>query len=96
VTGSRVSLDSVIHAHNEGRTAAQIVASFPSLSLEQVHGALAFYLRNQTMLDAYLCEQQQRWEELRQESEARNRDVLNKLRARRDQLNGRCAGEVAS
>lgn len=96
VTGSRVSLDSVIHAHNEGRTAAQIVASFPSLSLEQVHGAIAFYLRNQPILDAYLREQQNLWEQTRQESEARNRDVLRKLRTHREQRNSSGVVESSS
>ena len=52
VAGSRVSLDSIIYAHREARTPEQIVESFPTLSLEQVHGAIAFYLRHRDLLDA--------------------------------------------
>jgi uncharacterized protein (DUF433 family) len=84
VTGSRVSLDSIIHAHGEGRTPQQIVEWFPTLSLEQVHGAIAFYLHHRELLDAYMEQQRQRWEELRQESEVQNRELLERLRAHRD------------
>jgi hypothetical protein len=35
-----------------------MVESYPALTLEQVHGALAFYLANQNEVDAYLAEGQ--------------------------------------
>ncbi len=95
VTGSRVSLDSIIHAHREGRTPQEIVEWFPTLSLEQVHGAIAFYLHHRELLDAYMEQQQRRWEELRQQSEVENRELLARLRAHRD-LTGRPSGDGAS
>jgi uncharacterized protein (DUF433 family) len=42
IAGTRVSLDSIVHAYWEGRLPEAIVADFPSLSLEQVHGAIAY------------------------------------------------------
>jgi uncharacterized protein (DUF433 family) len=46
VAGSRVSLDSVVYAFLRGELPEGIVESFPALGLEQVFGAMAFYLAN--------------------------------------------------
>jgi uncharacterized protein (DUF433 family) len=85
VTGSRVSLDSVVHMFHEGADPEAIVRNFPSLSLEQVYGAIAFYLHNREAVDQYLREQQVRWDELRTESEERNRDLRERIRRRAEQ-----------
>src|SRR5437870_4674179 len=45
IGGSRVSLDSVVYAYRRGASPESIQRSFPSLTLEEVHGALAFYFR---------------------------------------------------
>ena len=55
VRGARVSLDSIVYAFMEGQTAESIAQSFPVLSLEQVYGAIAFYLANRPDVDAYLA-----------------------------------------
>jgi uncharacterized protein (DUF433 family) len=80
ISGTRVSLDSVIHAYLAGHTPQAIVNDFPTLMLEQVHGAIAFYLRNRQELDEYLKEQQARWEQLQKHSEAQNKSLLDRLR----------------
>ncbi|MDX6530266.1 MAG: hypothetical protein QOH41_2556 [Blastocatellia bacterium] len=54
IGGTRVSLDSVVYADHRGASPESIQRSFPSLTLEQVHGALAFYLSHQTEVDSYL------------------------------------------
>lgn len=41
---TRVSLDSLVYLFREGLSAEAMVESYPALTLEQVHGALAFYL----------------------------------------------------
>jgi uncharacterized protein (DUF433 family) len=81
VVGTRVSLDSVVREYWEGRSPEEIVEDFPALSLEQVHGALAFYLRHQDEIDKYLTAQDARWEHLRQESEAKHGSLLQRIRA---------------
>ena len=52
--GTRVSLDSIVHAFWRGQTAESIAQSFPVLRLEEVYGALTFYLANKPEVDAYL------------------------------------------
>lgn len=81
VTGSRVSLDSVVYAYHNGQSPEQIVLDFPSLSLEQVYGAIAFYLRNRADIDRYLAEQDVGWEQMRVASAARDEPLLKRLRA---------------
>ena len=58
ITGSRVTLDSVILAFLDGYSPETIAAEcFPVLSLEQVYGAITYYLANRRQIDAYLQQQ---------------------------------------
>lgn len=52
VGNTRVSLDSLVYLFREGMSAESMVESYPALTLEQVNGALAFYLGNQSEIDA--------------------------------------------
>jgi uncharacterized protein (DUF433 family) len=54
VAGTRVSLDSIVHAYWNGETPETIARSFPGLELEQVYGSITFYLANRESIDAYL------------------------------------------
>jgi uncharacterized protein (DUF433 family) len=54
VEGTRVALDSIVRRFWEGHAPESIVQSFPVLTLEQVYGAIAYYLRHQEGLDTYL------------------------------------------
>jgi uncharacterized protein (DUF433 family) len=54
LAGTRVSLDSIVHAFWHGQAAESIAQSFPVLTLEQVYGALTFYLANKSEVDTYL------------------------------------------
>ena len=74
LAGTRVSLDSVVHAFWRGETAESIAQSFPVLTLEQVYGALTFYLANKSDLDAYLEKADEEFERLRRD--ARNKDPM--------------------
>src|SRR5687767_948216 len=79
VAGTRVSLDSVVHAYWQGRLPEAIAADFPTLSLEQVHGAIAFYLRHRAEIDQYLTEQDRRWRQFQQESASRHGALLQRV-----------------
>lgn len=74
VAGTRVSLDSIVYAFLGGQTAESIAQSFPVLSLEQVYGAIAFYLANRQDIDAYLAQAKADFEAMRQA--ARNADPM--------------------
>lgn len=54
VTGTRVSLDSIVYAFLDGQTPESIAQSFPILTLEEIYGAIAFYLAHRTEIETYL------------------------------------------
>lgn len=54
IIGSRVSLDSIVYAFLDGQSPESIAESFPTLALEQIYGAIAFYLSNRGEIDDYL------------------------------------------
>lgn len=66
VAGARVSLDSIVYAFLNGETAESIAQSFPVLKLEEVYGAITFYLSNQAEIDCYLEKQRADFEAKRQ------------------------------
>ena len=66
IVDSRVSLDSVVYAFLSGQSAESIAQSFPALKLEQVYGAITFYLSNRTDIDAYLAQAKRDYEVRRQ------------------------------
>lgn len=70
VAGSRVSLASIIYSFRGGDSPETIRQNFPSLSLAQVYGAIAFYLSNGVECEEYLRMLKERWAEL----EAKGRD----------------------
>jgi uncharacterized protein (DUF433 family) len=74
LAGTRVSLDSIVYAFWRGQTAESIAQSFPVLTLEQVYGALTFYLANKSEVDAYLEEAEAEFETLREA--ARQQDPM--------------------
>ncbi|MCZ7674406.1 MAG: DUF433 domain-containing protein [Chloroflexi bacterium] len=71
---TRVLLDLVIHAFNAGRTPEEIVQSYNTLPLEDVYAVIAYYLRHQFEVDAYIRHRQQESDKLWVEIEA-NTDI---------------------
>jgi len=56
LSGSRVSLDSIVFAFLRGASPESIQRSFPTIELETVYGAVAYYLANQEEIDKYLAQ----------------------------------------
>ncbi len=86
IEGTRVSLDSVVHHFNQGRTPEDIVRSFPTLNLRDVYAVIAYYLGHRSVVDAYIERQEVKAEELRREIEANqpsNTEFRARLEARR-------------
>jgi uncharacterized protein (DUF433 family) len=54
IRGTRVSLDSIVHAFKRGAAPETIRRSFPLLSLEEVYGAITFYLQHEAEINAFL------------------------------------------
>ena len=63
VKDSRVSLASIVYGFQDGESTETIQRNFPTLSLAQVYGAIAFYLSHPQESAAYLTELKKKWEE---------------------------------
>jgi uncharacterized protein (DUF433 family) len=85
ITGTRVSRDSVVYAFLSGVSPESIVDSFPILALEQVYGAIAYYLAHQAEIDVCLRQGEADFAALSQSLRERNRLLHQKLTAFRDQ-----------
>jgi uncharacterized protein (DUF433 family) len=83
IEGTRVSLDSVVHAFLRGESPEGIAESFPALQLEQIFGALTFYTANRDLVDRYLDEGGREFETSRQEAWRSNPVLQAKLAAAR-------------
>ena len=86
IAGTRVSLDSVVYAYRRGELPEGIVVSFPSLTLAQVHGALAFYLDHRAEIDAYLQQNEADFEAMRQAARAKDPAFYEKLARLRQEM----------
>jgi uncharacterized protein (DUF433 family) len=84
VQGTRVSLDSVVYAFLRGESSDGIGESFPALSLEQVYGAIAFYLAHRESIDSYLQEGKAEFARLRDEARRKHPRLYAKLDAARE------------
>src|SRR5947209_7230993 len=89
ITGTRVSLDSVVYAWLNGLSPESIVDGYPALTLEEVHGALAYYLAHQEEIDQYLRQGEAEFEALRQQMSQKLREtkplLYQKLMAHKQQ-----------
>jgi uncharacterized protein (DUF433 family) len=54
VGNSRILLDLIIQEYENGMTPEDMVRAYDSLELSDVHGAIAYYLRHETEVKAYL------------------------------------------
>jgi uncharacterized protein (DUF433 family) len=87
LAGTRISLDSVVYAFRRGASPESIQRSFPLLTLEQIYGAIAYYLAHQEEINQYLSGGEAEFEKLRLASREAHPDWPDKLdRARREAL----------
>lgn len=82
VGGTRILLELVIHAFQQGETAEGIVDSYPTLKLADVYTVLAYYLTHHAEVDAYVQQADQAAERIQHEVEANYSPETLALRAR--------------
>ena len=72
VGDTRISLDAVVHAFNEGMDAAESQYNYDTLTLADIYAAIGYYLHNKTRIDTYLADRKAGYEKLRSEGNAAN------------------------
>jgi len=87
VGNTRVPLETVIWTYNDGASAEEIVMHYDALSLADVYAVIAYYLKHQADVEAYLEQAQAESERVRRENEGRfdMRALRERLVARRKQ-----------
>jgi len=87
VTGTRVSLDSVVLAFQGGLSPETIaIECFPTLTLEQVYGAITYYLSHKAEVDEYLKQVEAETERLREILRAADPQYYQKMAEARQQM----------
>ena|SRR5437588_5277932 len=81
VADTHVMLDSIVAAFERGHSPETIRSQFPSLSLEQVYGAIAYYLSHRAEVDEYLRRQDAVWARWQTQAEEHPNDALQRLRS---------------
>ena len=81
VGSSRVMLDSVVASFQQGHSPETIQQQYPALSLEDVYGAIAWYLANAEEVARYVDRQAAVWDRERAQAAMRPSPVLQRLRA---------------
>jgi uncharacterized protein (DUF433 family) len=84
--GTGVSLDSIVYSFSEGESAEIIRQNFPSLRLEQVYGAIAFYLANRDVVDANIREGEEELERSVPPLSESRPELYARLRKAREEL----------
>ena len=64
IKGTRVPLDSIVHEFRNGESPESIRQAFPTLTREQVYGAITFYLGHQEEVEATIQSTDRAWPEL--------------------------------
>ncbi len=87
IAGTRVSLDSVVAAFLNGLSPEAIASEcFPVLTLEQVYGAITYYLSHHEVIDVYIQQSNREYEELRANSRKKDTLFYEKLTKLRRQV----------
>ncbi|HBI46988.1 MAG TPA: hypothetical protein DDY78_29665 [Planctomycetales bacterium] len=90
IGATRVLLDLVVHAFDEGATPEAVVQRYPTLRLADVYAVMAYRLLHRAEVDAYLQRREERADEVRRKIEARQGDmsgIRERLLARRAEVN---------
>lgn len=84
VGASRVMLDSIVASFEQGCSAETIQQQYPALNLEEVYGAIAWYLAYVDEVAQYLQRQQTVWDQERAKAAGQPSPVVQRLRALRE------------
>ena len=87
IAGARVSLKSIVLAFQSGLSPETIAAEcFPTLTLEEVYGAVAYYLGHQAEIDQFLKDSAIEEEKIIREIQAKEPEFYRKLMTARRAL----------
>ena len=86
VGNTRVTLETLVAAFNNGSTAEEIVYQFPVLNLADVYAVITYYLRNRDIVEKYLNNRTLLAEQFKQKNKKNKNmnDIRERLLARQN------------
>ena len=83
---TRVTIDTIVAAYDEGATAEQIAQQYPAVTLPEIYATIAFYLTHADSVRAYLQRRRELAVDVRRQNETRNdlSGIRERLMGRRD------------
>jgi uncharacterized protein (DUF433 family) len=81
VGDSRVLLELLVRAFQDGATPETIVQRYPSLRLGDVYAVIGYYLRHHDEIDRYVAERERQADAVQAKIESQQRD-LSEIRSR--------------
>jgi len=85
VKGTRIGIETVVRDYLQGASPEEIVLHYPTLSLEQVHATITYYLANRDKVGLYMARVRQLQEEAWLEQERHPSEFVQSLRERLEQ-----------
>jgi uncharacterized protein (DUF433 family) len=85
IKGHRIGLEHIVERYQEGFSPEQIALDFPGLSLEKIYAVIAYYLHNQSEIDAYVARVNARAQAAYEAWDANPSPVALRLRAIKEQ-----------
>jgi len=82
IAGTRVGIETVVSDYQEGASPEEIALRYPTLTLEQIHATITFYLAYPDRVIAYLQRVQQQQEAAYQQSQYHSSELIRSLRER--------------
>src|SRR3982751_6814757 len=85
VSGTRVTLDTIVAAFQEGATPEEMAQQYPSVSLGDLYQVVGYFLRHADEIHAYLQQRQQNSQTVKASNEQRSNPegLRDRLLARR-------------
>jgi uncharacterized protein (DUF433 family) len=71
VSGTRVTLDTVVRAFTRGATAEEIAQQYPSVALSDAYATISYYLQNRAEVDKYLDKRKKHAQAVKRENQKR-------------------------
>ena len=95
IKGTRVGIEPIVVAFQEGESPEKIAKEFPTVTLAQVYGAIAYYLENKQLIDDEIAESQRELEKIPPLSQT-NPALYARLEAAHRQMGSKRASPSAS
>jgi uncharacterized protein (DUF433 family) len=86
IAGTRVGIETVVGDYLEGASPEEIVIRYPTLSLEQVHATITYYLAHRETVESYVARVREQQNEVWEAQQHTPSALVISLRERLSQL----------